>query len=47
MSAMTGRVQFGKAMRKEFLFDDGYLNLNHGTVHFLEPDFTDNGTQIF
>lgn len=27
---MAKRVPFGKAMRKEFLFDDDYLNLNHG-----------------
>jgi len=30
---MPRQVPFGKAMRKEFLFDDGYLNLNHGTLH--------------
>jgi hypothetical protein len=33
--AMAKRVPFGKPMRKEFLFDDDYLNLNHGiAIHF-------------
>jgi hypothetical protein len=31
---MPRQVPFGKAMHKEFLFDGGYLNLNHGTLHF-------------
>jgi hypothetical protein len=34
---MPGPVPFGKAMRKEFLFDYDYLNLNHGVLHFLTP----------
>lgn len=33
--AMAKRVPFGKPMRKQFLFDDDYLNLNHGTAILL------------
>jgi len=29
---MAPKVPFGKEMRKEFLFDEDYLNLNHGTI---------------
>jgi hypothetical protein len=33
-------VKFGKELReKEFLFEKGYLNLNHGESHYFDEDF--------
>jgi hypothetical protein len=36
--ASTTLVKFGREMRKEFMFDDDYLNLNHGiaTLYFID-----------